>query len=294
MARYGVLAVATTLATVLACESARAQETSSPRAAAEETDAPSDCPTPATASARRREAGRLFAQGERDTEGLRVGAAARAFACSYALVATAQAAYNAGVAYECIEDAARARQWFVRYRERAPEAEDGRDVDRRIAALEQRLAERRAREQATRAEEGRRAEATRRAMAARAATVRAERARAEGSSRRLRLTGFIVGGTGVATVLAGVVVYGVADGVHDDFLASGRTDSALARRGETLDAAASSLWITGGAVTLAGGALTLFEWLGRSQERPPGSARLAPYVSLRGQAGGELGLRGVF
>ncbi len=290
MARYCVLAVAAVLASLLAWESARAQETPAVRAPVEE----SDCPTPATASARRREAGRLFAQGERETEALRVAAAARAFACSYALVATAQAAYNAGVAYECIDDAARARRWFLRYRERAPEAEDGPEVDRRIAALERRLSERQAREQAARDDEARHAEATRRAMASRVATMRAERARAEETSQRLRLTGFIVGGTGVATVLAGVVVYGVADGVHDDFLASGRTDSALARRGEALDAAASSLWITGGAVTLAGGALTLFEWLGRSPERPPGAARLAPYVSLRGQAGGEFGLRGGF
>jgi len=239
----------------------------------------------------------LFQEGEQASRALRVAPAAHAFACSFLIVATAQAAYNAGVAYEGADEAERARYWFRRYLELAPDAEDRADVNTRISTLDARVAEREARTQAerermARLEEARLAEA--RAQAEAAAQQRAEERGEERSGLgTLGFVGVIGGGVGVASVVAGLVLYTVAGGVHDDFVAGGRTDLSLVSRGETLDLAASSLWIAGGVVVLAGAALTLFDLLGSRGERAPGDARFAPYAAPR-IAGGELGLAGTF
>lgn len=295
MTRCGFLFVAALLASSLAGGRARAQTPP----AVDASLAPTDCPatTAESAAERRRAAARLFQEGEQASRALRVAPAAHAFACSYLIVATAQAAYNAGVAYEGIDEAERARHWFRRYLEHAPDAEDRADVNARITVLDARVAEREARAQAerermARAEEERQAEA--RAQAEAAEQQRSQRSVEERSGLgTLGIVGVVGGGVGVASVVAGLVLYVLADGVHDDFVASGRSDSLLVSRGETLDFAASSLWIAGGAVVLAGAALTLFDLLGPRGERSPDDARFAPYAAPR-LAGGEFGVAGTF
>jgi len=291
------LFVAALLASTLACGRARAQTST----AVDTSLAPTDCPatTAESAAERRRAAARLFQQGEQASRALRVAPAARAFACSYLIVATPQAAYNAGVAYEGVDEAERARHWFRRYLELAPQAEDRADVNTRITALDARVAEREARAQAERERIGRAEEARLAQARAQAGAEAAEQQRAQGPSEErsglgtLGFVGVIGGGVGVASVVAGLVLYAVAGGVHDDFIAGGRSDLSLVSRGETLDVAASSLWIAGGVVVLAGAALTLFDLLGSRSERAPGDARFAPYAAPR-LAGAELGLAGTF
>jgi|GEM_PF-7078718 len=295
MTRCGFLFVAALFASSLAGGRARAQTPT----AVEASLAPADCPTTTaeSAAARRRAAARLFQEGEQASRALRVAPAARAFACSYLIVATAQAAYNAGVAYEGADEAERARHWFRRYLELAPDAEDRADVNTRITALDARVAEREARAQAERERIARAEEARLAEVRAQAESAERQRSQSTGEERSglgtLGFVGVVGGGVGVAAVVAGLVLYGVAGGVHDDFVAGGRTDLSLVNRGESLDVAASSLWIAGGVVVLAGAALTLFDLLGSRSERAPGEARFAPYAAPR-LAGAELGLAGTF
>jgi hypothetical protein len=298
---FGVLLVAATLASAAVCGSALAQEASA-EPTSDEGLLPTDCPVAGTVTEQRRAAARLFGEAESESAALRVAGAARAFACSYALVATAQAAYNAGVAYEAIEQDARARHWFERYLEQAPDAEDRAEVMGRVAALTTRIAEREAREQAAREAAARDDDAIRaEAAAAAAATAESEaRARARAAPVEpaglgtLGFVGVIAGSAGVAAAGIGVALYVVSGGLHDDFVAGGRTNLSLASRGETLDLAASSLWIAGGAVALGGAALALFDLLGARTERAPVTARLMPYLAPRAGAGAECGLAGAF
>jgi hypothetical protein len=262
---------------------------------------PTGCPSAQTLRARRREAARLFAEGERASSALRVAPAARSFACSYALVPTAQAAFNAGVAFEGLDDVPRARAWYARYLAHTPDADDRDDVAQRIAALDARAEA----AEAERAEEARRiaaAAATVEASSAASPTpprerrVRRRTARVRDDDRGLALPDWLAiaaGGTGAAALVAGVVVFAVGDGVHADFVTGGRTDTALAQRGEALDRAASGLWIGGLVLGLAGAGVALATWLGAAPGDEDHGA-LAAWVTPRFEGGGELGVAGVF
>ena len=299
MSRLGFLVVAV-LASLLVGGTAHAQD-------AAQSITPTDCPAPRdSASATRSEAARLFEAAEHESAALRVGAAAHDFACSYALIATAQAAYNAGVAYEGVDEAIRARHWFRHYLERAPEAADRAEVEQRIAALDVRVAAVEARERAAR-EAAQAAEArasARAAESARADAARADAARAEDERTRaareeprslgtLGVIGVIGGGAGAAAIGTGFVLYAVAGGVHADFVAGGRVDGSLALAGQALDVGASTLWIGGSVFLLAGAGLVLFQLFGPRSERTPGVARVLPYVAPRFGTT-ELGLAGSF
>lgn len=296
MRRTSVLFGAAMLASVTLASVVRAQD-DAPGATGEGGVLPTDCPT-AAAESQRGEAARLFGEAERDSAALRVAAAARSFACSHTLVATAQAAYNAGVAYEAIDQEVRARYWFQRYLEEAPDADDRVEVSARVAALDARIVEREAREQAARDAEARqeaevRAEAT--AVAERDALARrpvaSEPSQGLGT---LGLVGIFGGSAGLAAAGTGLALYVVAGGLHDDFVTSGRTALSLARRGQALDLAASWLWIAGGTAALAGAALTLWDVLGGRDERAPTTSSIVPYLTPRMSGGAECGVAGVF
>jgi hypothetical protein len=263
---------------------------------------PTGCPSAQTLRARRREAARLFAEGERASSALRVAPAARSFACSYALVPTAQAAFNAGVAFEGLDDVPRARAWYARYLAHTPDADDRDEVAQRIAALDARAEA----ADAERAEEARRIAAAARdaappSAAASTAPSRERRARRRAprmreDDRALDVDGWLAvgaGAAGAAALASGVVVFALGDDVHADFVSGGRTDTALARRGEALDRAASALWIGGLVLGLAGAGLALATWLG-AMEGDTEQASLAAWAAPRTDGGGELGLAGVF
>jgi hypothetical protein len=263
---------------------------------------PTGCPSAQTLRARRREAARLFAEGERASSALRVAPAARSFACSYALVPTAQAAFNAGVAFEGLDDVPRARAWYARYLAHTPDADDRDEVAQRIAALDARAEA----AEAERAEEARRLAEEARAAAPPVrspedASTRGRRSRGprtppRQAARSLGTTEWFAigaGSGGAVALVAGVVVFAVSDAVHADFVTGGRADTTLARRGETLDRAASALWIGGLVLGLAGAGLGLAAWLGEGDDARERAAIVA-WAAPRTDGGGELGLAGVF
>jgi hypothetical protein len=291
----------TLLAASLDRSGARAQELT-PEALEAAGLVPTGCPSAQTLRARRREAARLFAEGERASSALRVAPAARSFACSYALVPTAQAAFNAGVAFEGLDDVPRARAWYARYLAHTPDADDRDEVAQRIAALDARAeaaATERAEEARRLADEARAAAPSVRSLedaSTRVRRAREPRTRPQQAVRSLGTTEWLAigaGSAGAVALVSGVVVFAVSDAVHADFVTGGRTDTALARRGETLDRAASALWIGGLVLGLAGAGLGLAAWLGEGDDARERAAIVA-WAAPRTDGGGELGLAGVF
>ena len=115
----------------------------------------------------------------------------------------------------------------------------------------------------------------------------------DGPPRWKHTTGWIALGTGGALLVTGIVFGGMAAGKTDDYKEAARTTpydqlGELREEGEALESTQIGLMVAGGVLAAAGGALLLWQHMGRRKKDEPDTvAVVAPLVT-----GSAVGLRG--
>ncbi|HEY6461639.1 MAG TPA: tetratricopeptide repeat protein [Polyangiaceae bacterium] len=177
--------------------------------------------------------------------------------------------FNLARAYEGLGDLEKAVDAYVRYLDRQPDASDRGSIEQRVATLNKQIADRKTLEQ-QRDEERARAEQARKA----AEDTQERVAREEQQRQGPGAWPWIIGGTGVAALGAGIVLGAVSHGKYEDAVGDAYRGPAESdyRTAQSFATGANVAFVAGGVLTAASVVWLVVERLSRHEAAPASPA----------------------